>query len=260
MFFEILIILYFCLSKRKAFQMEINVFVILALGIFLAFFIQTVVGFAGTLVGLPILLLVIDLPDAIAYMSIFYFISSPVLVYKEWKNIDKQIIIRLALSSIIGIAVGVWLLTFDKPIFLKKALGVFILCYVVYSFYKDKKFKIMAQLEYVFGFLGGFFSGVFSTGGPLYVVVVKNTAVDMQAFRATMFGILGFVTLIRVPMLGVGGILNSSHIYYSLFVLPFFGLGLILGNKMHKKLNEDLLKKCILILLLCSGFALMLKS
>ena len=80
--------------------METNVFIVLALGIFLAFFIQTVVGFAGTLVGLPILLIVIDLPDAIAYMSIFYFISSPLLVYKEWNNIDKQIIMRLALSSI----------------------------------------------------------------------------------------------------------------------------------------------------------------
>jgi hypothetical protein len=45
------------------------------------------------------------------------------------------------------------------------------------------------------------FSGVFSSGGPLYVVVVKNETSDVKTFRATMFGILGLVTMMRIPVL-----------------------------------------------------------
>jgi hypothetical protein len=39
------------------------------------------------------------LPDAIGYLSIFYMISTPFHVYKEWKYIDKSLLKKLALSS-----------------------------------------------------------------------------------------------------------------------------------------------------------------
>lgn len=53
-------------------MMSLEVFFILAIGIFVGFYVQTVVGFAGSLMALPILLFKMDLPDAIAFISIFY--------------------------------------------------------------------------------------------------------------------------------------------------------------------------------------------
>ncbi len=239
--------------------MEIDVLLIITLGIFLGFFIQTVIGFAGALVALPILLISLALPEAISYISIFYFLSSIYLVFKEWKDINKKIIIKLALTSIIGLAAGIWVLSYGNPIFLKKALGVFIICYVIYSFFSKRKFKNSSSLEYTFGVLGGFFSGLFSTGGPLYVIIVKNVTVDIKTFRATMFGVLGLVSIIRIPMITFSGILKLSHLYHALFVLPFFFLALFLGKKMYLKLNEVLFKNLVLFALFSSGLILTLK-
>jgi uncharacterized membrane protein YfcA len=240
--------------------MQIDVLLILTLGIFLGFFIQTVIGFAGALIALPILLISIALPEAISYISIFYFLSSIYLVPKEWKDIDKKIIMKLALTSIIGVAAGISVLNYGNPIFLKKVLGIFIILYVIYSFFSKGKIKNTSLLEYVLGVFGGFFSGLFSTGGPLYVIIVKNTAMDIKTFRATMFGILGLVSIIRMPMIIFSGILKLSHLYYALFILPFFFLALFLGKKMYLKLNEELLKNCVLLALLFSGLALTFKS
>lgn len=240
--------------------MQTDVLLIIALGIFLGFFIQTVVGFAGALVTLPILLIVIKLPDAIAYISIFYFLSSIYFVIKEWQNMDRKLITKLAISSVIGLGVGIWILSYAKPLILKKALGVFIIVYVIYSFVADKKFKNSLFLDYGFGFLGGFFSGLFSTGGPLYVIIVANTVVEMKTFRATMFGVLGLVSIVRLPMIGVSGILNWNHLYYSLFIFPVFLLATVLGKKMYSKVNDQLLKKSILVLLFISGIVLTFKS
>ena len=63
---------------------------LLITGISIGFFIQTITGFAGALVSLPFLLFVMPLSDAIAYLSIFYSISTPIYVYKEWQNIDTS--------------------------------------------------------------------------------------------------------------------------------------------------------------------------
>lgn len=60
--------------------MNVEFLVIACLGIFIGFFVQTMIGFAGALVALPILLLKMDLPEAISYIAIFYLFSSLFLV------------------------------------------------------------------------------------------------------------------------------------------------------------------------------------
>src|SRR5690606_30652560 len=122
--------------------MNITVLLILEIGIFAGFYVQTVVGFAGSLIALPILLFGMQLPDAIAYISIFYLFSSVFLISKEWKNIDKKMILQLAVASVIGVVLGILVLTFSKPLVLKKALGVFILVYVAYITFGKKKIQL----------------------------------------------------------------------------------------------------------------------
>ena len=239
--------------------MSLSILLVIGLGIFLGFFFQTVTGFAGALIALPILLLVLGLQDAIAYISIFYLFSSVYLVSQEWKNIDKKIILKLSIATIIGVGIGIWVLTHGKPFFLKKGLGIFILLYVLYTMYaKDKVFK-KPKLEFLIGLAGGFFSGLFSTGGPLYVIVVKNSSTTMKSFRATMFGVLGLITVIRIPTLYTAGILKMEQVHYSLYIMPFFILAIYLGKKAYAKLNEVVLKNGVLALLFLSGVMLLIR-
>lgn len=232
---------------------------LLIIGIFTGFFIQTIIGFAGALVSLPFLLFVMPLPEAIAYITIFYAISSPIHIYKEWERIDKKLLKKLIVSSIIGVVIGGIVLLYSQPTVLKKALGVFIILFVINKLRSKKEFKFSPKIEYIFGFLGGFFAGVFSTGGPLYVIAVKNAVIDVKTFRATMFAVLGLVTLIRIPVLAFGGVLQFGQFYYVLLVLPFFILALFLGKKVYLKLNEATLTKVVLGLLMASGIVLLIK-
>ncbi|MDT0689609.1 sulfite exporter TauE/SafE family protein [Salegentibacter sp. F188] len=236
--------------------MDYNLLILLGTAIFCGFFVQTVVGFAGSLIALPILLIGLRLPDAIAYISIFYLFSSISLVYKEWKYIDKNVIKKLSITSIIGIIIGITVLTFSQPILLKKALGVFILLYVAYVGVGKIDIKLGSKGTVLFGVLGGFFAGVFSTGGPLYVIAVKNTVEDVKIFRATMIGVLALVTTVRLPTLAVGGLLNGGHLKMSLIIFPVFILAQFLGGYFFRKIDELFFKKVLLGLLCFSGIAL----
>lgn len=236
--------------------MDYTLLFCLAIGIFSGFYVQTVVGFAGTLVSLPILLLAMPLPDAIAYVSIFYLFSSVSLIFKEWKNIDKKVILQLALATIIGIVIGVLVLRFSKPIILKKALGVFILLYVLYVATGRRKLELNNRGTTGFGLMAGFFSGLFSTGGPLYVICVENATSSIKIFRATMIGIFGLVTLIRVPALAISGIMNFSHLKIALLILPVFLLAQYMGKLTFRNINEGLFKKSLLCLLCISALGM----
>ncbi len=233
---------------------------VLTIGICFGFFIQTIIGFAGSLIALPFLLFVMPLSEAISYLSIFYFISTPIYVYKEWQNIDKDLLKKLALSSFLGILIGITVLIYCKPLFLKKALGIFIILFVLNSLRSKKEWLLVSKMKHLFGFLGGFFSGMFSTGGPLYVMVVQNATVDIKTFRATMLGVLGLVTIMRLPVLIFSGILTLNQLSNSLYVLPFFILAIIFGKKVYLQLNEKILKKFILFLLFGSGVMLVVNS
>ncbi|MDQ7917983.1 sulfite exporter TauE/SafE family protein [Mesonia sp. MT50] len=236
--------------------MDIYIFLILIIGIFVGFYVQTVIGFAGSLMALPILLFGMELPDAIAYISIFYLFSSAFLIAKEWKNINRKIILRLALASVIGVILGIIVLTFTKPILLKKGLGIFILLYVGYVFLGKKKIKLNKVGIISFGVMAGFFSGIFSTGGPLYVICIENSVKEMKTFRATMIGVLGLVTIARVPTLAISGILDFQHIKMSLLVFPVFLFAQFLGKQTFEKINENLFKKLLIGLLCISSLVL----
>lgn len=236
--------------------MDLDVLVILGIAIFCGFFVQTLIGFSGSLIALPILLLAVKLPDAIAFISIFYLFSSIFMVHREWRNIDKDTILRLTLTSIIGVVLGIVVLTYSKPVILQTGLGIFILLYVGYVFLGKTGVALGRKANWAIGVMGGFFSGVFSAGGPLYVISVKNSVHEAKTFRATMIGILAMVTVIRIPALSISGVLGLYHVKMSLVILPVFFLAQFLGTKLFPKINEGQFKKILLFLLCLSGIAL----
>ncbi len=238
--------------------MVIDLYFVVAVAIFFGFFVQTVVGFAGSLIALPLLLLSFALPDAIAFISIFYIFSSVFLINKEWNNIDFTILSKLALPTVMGVVLGILVLAFTNPVLLKKGLGVFIILYIIYVSLIKADFHVGRKFNAMLGILGGFFSGVFSTGGPLYVISVKNMAIDIKTFRATMIGIMGLITLVRIPMLSVSGVLKPDHWKTALIIFPVFLLAQYMGKVVYSKIDEFYFKKVLLVLLFFSGTVLII--
>ena len=239
--------------------METLPLIILIAGISLGFFIQTVAGFAGGLFALPIILQVIPMQEAVAYLSVFLCLFSILLVYRNWNNIDKKTVQELGVGIIVGLAAGVGILKMGSPLILKRLLGVFILLFVAYHFLKKKKLNLPGRWGILFGLAGGVFSGMFSAGGPTYVMYVYNRIDGAAVFRATLIGILSITNILRLPMLVVSDILTTDILLTSLYIAPAFALALFLGNRLYKKINEHAFKNILMILLVVSGISLLIR-
>ncbi|MBU1017507.1 sulfite exporter TauE/SafE family protein [Patescibacteria group bacterium] len=239
--------------------MENFTLIILGLGIGFGFLIQTIVGFAASLIALPILLLTLNLQDSIAFLSIFHLIFSVFLISKNYKLIDKNIALEMLTGGIIGLIIGIYTLKYGNPAILKKLLGIFIVLYVGHSSLKKRKIKIFDKVGFIFTFLGGFFSGLYSTGGPLFATYIHNKLTKPSTIRATLIGTLAVVNVLRMPLL-IGNDLISYNIFLqSIVILPFFLLSIYLGEKLYKKVNEVTFKRIFIILLFMSGIALIIK-
>jgi hypothetical protein len=93
------------------------------------------------------------------------------------------------------------------------------------------------------------FSGLFATGGPIYVIIIQNEANDIKTFRATMFA-LGLVTVMRIP--SIWRLCHGAN--FTSICVAFYSL--ILGKKVYLKLDDVLIKKIILGLLFISGYVI----
>jgi len=232
---------------------------ILIIGVGLGFYVQSVVGFAAALVALPIILNVLNIQESVALLSIFFLIFSIILISKNWKLIDKKTILEMLIGIIAGLFLGIYILKFGSPIILKKVLGIFVILFVGYLFIKKKKIQFFKKLGLLFGFTGGTFSGLFSTGGPPFVFYIYNKLDKSNIVRATIIGTIGITDFLRFPLLIFSGILTYDIFIKSLYVTPIFFISLYLGNKTYHRINENIFKNVLMIFLILSGVSLILR-
>lgn len=165
----------------------------------------------------------------------------------------------MGLIGLIGLFLGIQLLKFGNPIILKRAFGLFVLVYVIHSFLKKEKIAWVKKAKIPFAALGGLFSGLFSSGGPFFIIYINNYIKDHKKIRATIIGIFGIINLSRIPLLIQTDILRMDGFVNAIYAIPALLLGCLMGNFIFKKLNPTLFKNFILILLFFSGAMLIIK-
>jgi len=232
---------------------------ILAAGVFLGFFTQTIVGFASALVGFPFLLTQYNLQEATSFLSFYYIIFSIVLVYKNRKDTDKTVFKAIALPAAAGYLTGFLILAAVSPIWLEKGLGVFVICYSIYEWNFKKTFRLPKILFNLLGFIGGVIGGIFSSGATFFAPVVGSRVKNGVVLRATLMAIFAIANFIRFPFVVATHLLTKRIFMESLILFPVFILALYVGHAVYKYISEQLLRKLILVFLIISGVMFLVK-
>ena len=239
--------------------MEPTTIIIASLGIGTGILLQTVIGFAAPLIAVPILLFVLSLQDAVSLMSIFLFLFSIHFVYKHRHEMDRKVILQLGSGTVIGMPIGIYLLKVGNPVILKKLFGAVILLYVGHYYMKKRKIEVFNRLGFLFGLIGGIFSGLYSNGSPLYVTYINNKLESATTIRSTIIGILAVGNLLRVPLLLGASVLTTELLKTSLFILPTFFISIYVGQKLYHRINEDSFRHTVMIFLVLTAFSLILR-
>jgi uncharacterized membrane protein YfcA len=169
---------------------------------------------------------------------------------------------RLLPAQLIGIALGATLLLNlpRGPALL--ALGVFAASYGTYVLAGPRRLaRAPGWLAWPVGVIGGIFSALFGTGGPIYIVYLSARIDDKAVLRATSAIVVAISVWIRVALfIGTGLLLDATLLTMVVLLLPVMALGLWLGNRLHHALSGHGVLRLIAALLMANGVALVVRA
>ena len=164
----------------------------------------------------------------------------------------------LAAGTVIGIPIGVSILTYVNPGYLRFGVGVLLVLYTIYGLTRPvfAPIKIGTAADITIGISNGLLGGLTGLGGVISTIScqLRGWPKDVQraVFQPVLFvafvvisisqTLAGSVTLETLKLYGVG--------------IPFMVSGLWLGFKLFGTINDETFRKAVLLLLLLSGLSL----
>jgi uncharacterized protein len=232
-------------------------FIITAIILFLAAFTQGFSGFGFALVSIPLLSLFVDIKYAIPLGALSGFVVNVYLAFELRKHIKFFELKNLLIGSVVGIPVGVYILSEFDPYQLKLILGIIVLSFVALTLGNFIKTKdIDRRWGYLFGLLSGTFGGAFNTNGPPVLIYFYLHGWDKLKFKSMITGFFLITSILIVTSHAVIGLTTKIIFYDFLLLLPAVLLGIILGTNLFKKVSSELFKKIVLAALIVISFML----
>jgi uncharacterized membrane protein YfcA len=227
--------------------------VVLLLAVGVAAVVQNIVGFGFALLAVPLMVLAVDPHDAVIISTFLGLGSSSFQAFNGRRDAQWSLVRRLSLSALIGIPFGLLVFNLVNERVLKGCLAAGIFLAVLFLARNSNFRHSSPRLEIVSGFLSGALSSSLSTNGPPLVFALQGRGLPIAQFRATIsaiFTISGVITL--ASFVAVGDV-NSDSLIGVVMSLPVLGLGILLGQKLKPRLNEENARRFVLVLLLAAG-------
>ncbi len=226
--------------------------------IFISNIIQTITGFAGTALAMPLSLKLEGSDTAKPVLNLVALLVSLYIVIFHFKDIDWKHFITIILTVGIGFSVGylVEMIPMESKILLYIYGSIVILIAILFFFIDFEKINLPKWLLITFLFLGGIVHKLYVSGGPFVVIYALHELKDKNKFRATL-------SLLWIIL---NSVLFTTHMVQGLFTSHtwiLFGIGagatiisMIIGAIITPKLSKKLFLKITCVLLLLSGVTL----
>ena len=227
-----------------------------------AYFVKGLCGFANTLVFTSILGFGSSNIDISPVELGLGFPTNVILAWKERKNLQPKVVVFLSALVMAGSIPGAFFLKNADSETLKAVFGVvlvFMGLEMLAREYQKGRMKESKIVLAVIGLMAGVLSGLFGVGALLAAYVSRVTENSSQ-FKANFCGVFIIENLFRVAVYLSLGIINRSTLKQSVMLMPFMLLGLFGGMKSSQVLDERVVRKLVIILLIISGVVMIWKS
>lgn len=227
-----------------------------------AFFVKGLCGFANTLVFTSILGFGANNVAISPVELLLGYPTNLILTWRNRKELNKFVFIPLAILVLVGSIPGALLLKSVDAGYIKIVFGIVVVLLGIEMYMREKGTKHMKESRMILGFIGilsGVLCGLFGVGALLAAYVGRVTKTSDE-FKANISAVFIVENTFRIILYLVLGIITFDAIRQALILLPFVLIGLFTGIKSGKALNEKIVKRLVIVLLIISGFALIFKE
>jgi uncharacterized membrane protein YfcA len=183
-------------------------------------------------------------------------------ILKLRQALNWQDIWPLALGTTIGIPIGVMMLTYINPLYLRFGVGVLLVFYTIYGLARPafKPMKIGIAPDIAIGVLNGLVGGLTGLGGVISTISCQLRGWTKDVQRAVFQPVLFAAFVIISISMGITGAVTSETLKLYGLGLPFLLAGLWGGFKLYGKIDDETFRKAVLMLLLLAGSSLIVPA
>jgi len=231
--------------------------------IFLATLVRSTVGFGEALVGVPLLALRVPVAVAAPLAVVVSILIAGLIVAQDWRDIEVRSAGWLVGSSLVGIPLGLLLLTVVSDHIVKAILGIIIAAFATYSLTANR----VRHLEHDHlalllgaGLVSGVLGGAYGMNGPPLAVYGSLRRWAPQRFRATLQGYFLVASLAGLAGYAAVGLLQPPLGRYLLLSLPGVCVGVVVGRVFNRRLRGDTFFRVVYVGLIAIGCVLIAQS
>lgn len=227
-----------------------------------AFFVKGLCGFANTLVFTTILSFGNNNINISPVELLLGYPTNAIMAWKERKSIKWNICIPLAILVILGSIPGILFLKNADTGIVKIIFGIviiFIALEMILREFQTKKTKQSKVVLTIIGILSGLLCGLYGVGALLGAYVNRVTD-DSHAFKANICVVFLVENTFRIILYAIWGIIKFDILKQAVILVPIMLVGLGLGMMSSKVLDEKMVKKLVIIMLIVSGIALIINN
>lgn len=227
-----------------------------------SYFVKGLCGFANTLVFTSILSFGNNNVSISPIELLLGFPSNAILVYRERKSIDWKICLPVAGLVLAGCIPGAFFLKNADSSAVKIFFGFVIIFIGIEMWMRERKqgkSKQSKVLLTIIGLLSGLLCGLYGIGALLGAYMGRVTE-DSHAFKANLCMVFLTENVFRIALYTAWGILTFDIFRQMLLLVPAMLIGLGLGILSGKVLDEKIVKKIVILMLIVSGVALIMQN
>jgi uncharacterized protein len=219
-------------------------------------------GFGATIFAVPMLALMLPLKLVVPMMLFFDILGTASIALGSRRHVAWRELARLVPFMLLGQAVGLSLLVQAPAAPLLVALGVFVLANAAWSLRAPPTRQVIAAGWAVpVGCVGGVFSALFGTGGPVYATFFTRRIAEPGAVRATSAMLILLSASIRGVLYASAGLYQQDGLLATVaLLLPCSALGVWAGSRLHRALPPHRARRVLLVVLALGGVAVIAKG
>lgn len=223
---------------------------------FLAGIVQGVTGFGGGIVLMLALPFYFAIPQGAGITASMGIALCSSMVFRYRKVIQVK---KAAIPSVLCIIVSSIVINFATTIdqvVMKKAFGVFLILLAAYYLFFKKSVsnrKLGPTVSIVCIVISAICDGLFGIGGPLMVLYFMNMTDSTYEYLGTLQLFFLINSIYNTAFRFYKGILLPEHLIYIGVGICGILSGVVIANKIVDRLNADMMRKLIYIMIGVSG-------
>ena len=220
-------------------------------------------GFGAAMIAVPILVQFFPLQVVVPMLLLLDLVATTVVGLHNWNSVSRTELLRLVPFMMVGVALGTTVLAKVESRWLLVGLGLFVLAMTARTLMASSARMDCAAKGWSVpaGVIGGVFSALFGTGGPVYTMYLSRRLPEIDKFRSTIAAVILFSAVMRLLAFAGGGLLQQEELLRSaVFAMPFGLVGLTAGSRLRRHISADAVKRALLVFLCASGASVLVRG